>query len=253
MARQSRDPGREFIPPVSKIRLQYAKRGRMRFSSHRDFQRAFERALRRANVQMAYSAGFRPHPKISYANAAPTGAASEAEYIEIGLAAERDPKDLLVALNEAMPEGLDIVDAVEVRTPDLVNRLEASVWQLEFPEVSAESLSEAVDKLLAATEIPVERMTKNGVRRFDARSPIAHAAVRNSVPETDPCAILTVVVTHGTPSVRPDDVLAALRGVADLVPPVPVRVTRLAQGPLDADARTVSDPLAPDRAAADQQ
>ena len=87
MAQQSRDPGREYIAPVAKVRIQYAKRGRLRFSSHRDFQRAFERALRRANVPMAYSAGFRPHPKISYANAAPTGVASEAEYIEIGLAA----------------------------------------------------------------------------------------------------------------------------------------------------------------------
>lgn len=252
MARQSRDPGREFIPPVSKVRLQYAKRGRMRFSSHRDFQRAFERALRRANVAMAYSAGFRPHPKISYANAAPTGAASEAEYIEIGLAEHRDIDDLLTALNAAMPTGLDIVDAVEARTPDLVNRLEASVWQLEFPEMEVQQVQAAVDKLLAATEIPVERMTKNGVRRFDARSPIANAQVSIDAPEGDRCAILTVVVTHGTPSVRPDDVLAALRGVADLVPPVPVRVTRLAQGPLNADAATVSDPLAPDRAAADQ-
>jgi radical SAM-linked protein len=68
------------------LRLRYAKRGRLRFASHRDFQRAFERALRRAGVPMAYSAGFSPHPKISYANAAPTGTASEAEYLEIGLA-----------------------------------------------------------------------------------------------------------------------------------------------------------------------
>ena len=60
-------------PTVQRLRLRYAKRGRLRFSSHRDFQRAFERALRRAEVPMAYSAGFSPHPKVSYANAAPTG------------------------------------------------------------------------------------------------------------------------------------------------------------------------------------
>jgi len=63
---------------VQRIRLRYTKRGRLRFTSHRDFQRAFERALRRAEVPMAYSAGFTPHPKVSYANAAPTGTGSEA-------------------------------------------------------------------------------------------------------------------------------------------------------------------------------
>ena len=73
-------------PPVQRLRVKYAKRGRARFTSHRDFGRAFERALRRAGVPMAYSSGFSPHPRISYANASPTGAASEAEYLEIGLA-----------------------------------------------------------------------------------------------------------------------------------------------------------------------
>ena len=73
-------------PVVQRLRIQYAKRGRLRFTSHRDFARAFERALRRAAVPMAYSAGFSPHPKISYVGAAPTGVASEAEYLEIGLA-----------------------------------------------------------------------------------------------------------------------------------------------------------------------
>ena len=56
----ARDPGREIVPAVQKLRIQHAKRGRLRFTSHRDFQRAFERALRRANIPMAYSAGFSP-------------------------------------------------------------------------------------------------------------------------------------------------------------------------------------------------
>ena len=76
---------------MQRIRLRYTKRGRLRFTSHRDFQRAFERALRRAEVPMAYSAGFTPHPKVSYANAAPTGTGSEAEFLEIALTERRDP------------------------------------------------------------------------------------------------------------------------------------------------------------------
>src|SRR5436309_9026526 len=76
---------------VQRLRIRYAKRGRMRFTSHRDVARALERALRRAALPMAYSAGFSPHPKVSYAGASPTGVASEAEYLEIGLAERCDP------------------------------------------------------------------------------------------------------------------------------------------------------------------
>src|SRR5947208_4302341 len=96
-------------PVVQRLRIRYAKRGRLRFTSHRDFARAFERALRRASIPMAYSAGFSPHPRISYAGAAPTGVASEAEYLEIGLARESDPSALRSALDAALPPCLDIM------------------------------------------------------------------------------------------------------------------------------------------------
>src|ERR1043165_1051656 len=106
-----RQPEANQDPVVQRVRLRYAKRGPMRFTSHRDFARAFERALLRANVPIAYSQGFSPHPKISYASAAPTGAASEAEYLEIGLQAPIDPVDLRDRLDAALSPGLDVLDA----------------------------------------------------------------------------------------------------------------------------------------------
>lgn len=264
-----RPPERYVAPAVQRLRLRYAKRGRLRFSSHRDFQRALERALRRADVPMAYSAGFSPHPKISYANSAPTGVASEAEYVEIAVTAECDPAAVRSALDAALPPGLDVIDVVEARTPDFANRIEASVWRVELPEVSAETAQQAVDAFLAADEVTVERLMKNGRRTFDARGAVILAAVEADLPAGSvaasgagsgstaesaaaptgrpTCAILTLVVRHGTPSVRPDDVISALRRVADLVPPKPPRVTRLAQGPLDEAGTSVVDPLDPDR------
>lgn len=239
-------PVRDVAPVVQRLRLRYAKRGRLRFSSHRDFQRAFERALRRADIPIAFSAGFSPHPKVSYANAAPTGVASEAEYVEIGVRTACDPHAVREALDRAMPPGLDIEEVVEARTSDLVARLEASVWQIELPGVAVDVAARAVDALLAADEVIVERLMKNGIRRFDARAAVI--AVNVGAADGD-CAILTAVVRHVTPSVRPDDVLAALRQVADLVPQVPPRVTRLAQGPLDSRGAGVGDPLAADRSA----
>ena len=245
----ARQPDREVIPVVQKVRVRYAKRGPLKFSSHRDFQRAFERAVRRVGVPMAYSAGFHPHPKISYANAASTGTASEAEYVEIGLAKIVDINDLLNALKGSMPAGLDIEEAVTASTPDFVARLEASVWQLAAPRHSAASLTAYIDNFLKKEEVMVSRMTKNGLRTFEARGAVLNlTTVGDEMTESGlSCAILRLVLRHSTPAVRPDDVLSALTQEADLAFEVAVRVTRLAQGPLNQDGTNVGDPLDPDR------
>jgi radical SAM-linked protein len=233
-------------PTVQKLRIRYAKRGRLRFASHRDLARALERALRRAGVPMAFSAGFSPHPKISYIGAAPTGAASEAEYLEIGLAERRDPEAVRAALDAALPEDVAVVECVEAAegTGSLADRIDTSVWRVELPGVSAAELRPAVEAFLASEVVTVAKRTKNGLKDIDARVAVAAA----SAEEGAGCAILHVVVRQGTPAVRPDDVLAALAAVADLRPPSPPRAVREAQGRLD-DTGTVADPLGPDRAA----
>jgi radical SAM-linked protein len=173
--------------------------------------------------------------------------ASEAEYVEIGVTQACDPEAVRAALDAALPPGLDVVAAVEARTPDFATRLEASIWRIELPGVAQAAARDALAGFLAADQVEVDRMTKNGRRSFDARGAVIAAACEPGGDEGDDCAILTVVVRHGTPSVRPDDVLSALHRVADLVPPKPPRVTRLAQGPLDEAGTSVTDPLAPDR------
>ena len=255
--------------PVQKLRLRYAKRGRLRFTSHRDIARTFERALRRAGVPMAYSQGFSPHPKVSWVGAAPTGVASEAEYVEVQVVERVDPAALRAALDAVLPPGLDVVEVVQAAGGALPERIEASAWQVELPGVSPEQLTDAVAAFLAADSVEVERLTKDGKKVVDVRPAVVSAEVRPPDAEAPgspqvggqssdaghdardlsrPCGILVVVVRQTTPTVRPDDVLSALRVVADLVPPVPAKATRMAQGRLDDEGRLV-DPLAPDRAA----
>jgi radical SAM-linked protein len=239
---------------VQRIRIRYAKRGRLRFTSHRDFARAFERALRRARVPMAYSAGFSPHPKISYVGASPTGLASEAEYLEIGLASRMDPAALLAELDAALPPGLDLLAAVEGGTGHLADLIDASHWVLELPGVPPAEAERAVAEFLAAGPVFVEKLTKNGRREVDCRAAVARLALSPRVsdptrtgaagPESNsPYAILELVVRHVTPVVRPDDVLAGLRSVAGLTPPEPPRATRMAQGLLEPSG-DLTDPLA---------
>ena len=233
-------------PTVQKLRLRYAKRGRLRFASHRDLARTLERALRRAQVPMAFSAGFSPHPKISYLGAAPTGAASEAEYVEIGLSVACDPEAVRAALDAALPDEVAILECVEAGegTGSLADRIDTSVWRVELPGLSLEELRPAVAEFLARDVVTVAKQTKNGLKDIDARASVASA----SAGEEAGCAILHMVVRQLTPAVRPDDVLAALAAVADLRPPLPPRAVREAQGRLD-DTGTVADPLGPDRAA----
>ena len=242
MSRQA--PVRDVAPTVQRLRLRYAKRGPLRFSSHRDFQRALERALRRAEVPVAYSQGFNPRPRVSYANAAATGVASEAEYVEIAVVERLDPEKLRAALDAALPPGLDVLQVVEAVPPDLAERLQASVYSLVLPGVAAAEAESAVAAFLAAESVEVTRMTKNGVRAFDARGPVVRLEVRG-----DPETTLDLVVRHVTPAVRPDDVLKALTAVAGLEPPVAASITRWSQGPLAATdgplAGAVADPFEP--------
>ncbi|WP_121161917.1 TIGR03936 family radical SAM-associated protein [Micromonospora pisi] len=231
--------------------MRYAKRGPLRFTSHRDFARAFERALRRAGVPVAFSQGFTPHPKISYASAAPTGTASEAEYLEVGLQDEVDPTTLRLALDAALSPGLDVIEVVVAQGGSLADRIDASHWRIELPGVEPELARQAVEKFWASSEVLVERLTKQGRRTFDAREAVNRIDVIDQTGAPSevvgvPCAILDLVIRQVTPSVRPDDVLSGLRVVADLEPPVPSRATRLAQGTLTAQGAIV-DPLEADR------
>ncbi len=182
---------------------------------------------------MAFSSGFHPHPRISYVNAAPTGAASEAEYLEIGLAELRDPAQVRDDLNAAMPDGLAIVEVAEAGASSLPELLAASTWQVEWPAART-VLAPAIDALLAAEEVLVQRQAKSGLRSFDVRGAVL------ALQANEAGFVVTVRTTE--PLVRPDDVVAALRQLTAELPETPALFTRLAQGPWDGQA--VTDPLA---------
>ena len=236
---------------MQRLRVRYTKRGRLRFTSHRDFSRAFERAVFRARVPMAYSSGFNPHPRISYAGAAPTGSASEAEYLEIALAEVVDTAAIHVLLDEALPDGLDVlevVDAAELPGGSLADLLTASRWIIDTAALPLEAEA-AVATFLAEESVIVERMTKKGLREFDCRAAVVSLAVVGTAHDGGDGgggggARLDLVLRHAVPAVRPDDVLTGLSRSTTLdVGPAPL-LTRLLQGPLDEADGTVGDPFA---------
>ena len=244
-------------PAVQHLVVRYAKRGKMRFASHRDVARAFERGVRRAGLPIAYSAGFTPHPKISYAGGAPTGVASEAEYLSLALTERQAETQVCQRLDAALPDGIDVIDVVEAgpggsggtttRAATTFAHLEVSEWRVVLPGVKPTAVQRAVADFLALDEAPVERLTDKGVRRLDARAAVLEMNVIEMALRgpADPdsgqhaagtggndCAILRMVVLHTAPAVRPEDVVTALREQAGIVPSSPPMTTRLAQGPL---------------------
>ena len=184
-------------PAVQHLVVRYAKRGKMRFASHRDVARAFERGVRRAGLPIAYSAGFTPHPKISYAGGAPTGVASEAEYLSLGLTDRQDETQVCQRLDAALPDGIDVIDVTEeaprgsggmdprprgfrrvaARAGTSFGHLEASEWRVVLPGVGPAAAQRAVAGFLTLGEAPVERLTDKGVRRLDARAAVVEMNV----------------------------------------------------------------------------
>jgi radical SAM-linked protein len=231
-------------PPVAqRLVIRYARRGRMRFASHRDIARAVERGVRKASLPIAYSAGFSPHPKISYAGGAPTGTASEAEYLEISLTAPCPASDVRDRLDAALPDGIDVIEVLELADATSgigALRLEGSQWRVVLPGVDPGEAARAVQAFLAAESVEVERSSAKGVQRLDTRAAVVALELdRPAAQDADAgCVILRMVVRHLTPAVRPDDILAALGTMAALASSSPPLVTRLAQGPLGLEAIT---------------
>jgi radical SAM-linked protein len=179
--------------------------------------------------------------------------ASEAEYVEIALASPVDVEQVRAALDAVLPDGLDLIEAVAAHTPDFTQRLEASTWRLELSGVDPSTVTAAIDGFLATTECFVQRLTKDGRRQLDARAAVLSARVIEPAERVSPLpgaqrAIMELAIRAVIPTVRPDDVLEALRSVAGLALDVPPRVVRLAQGPLDGFG-AVGDPFADDRVA----
>jgi radical SAM-linked protein len=216
----------------------------MRFASHRDVARAFERGVRRAGLPIAYSAGFTPHPKISYAGGAPTGVASEAEFLSLAFTSQQAAAHVHQRLNAVLPDGIDVIDvtddAVGNGKPGTSLTHEASQWEVVLPGVAPMAAERAVAGFLALGEAPVERRTDKGVRQLDARGAVIDLRVLE-MPQPDgglraartgdeDCAILRMVVLNTAPAVRPDDVLTALRARGGIAPTSPPLTTRLAQG-----------------------
>ncbi len=171
--------------PAPRVRIRFSKHGKVRFTSHRDLARIWERALRRAGVAVAYSEGFSPRPKLSFGLALSTGHESEAEYLDVALRDAPGPEaveQLPALLAPALPAGVE-VQAATVLPPgaaSLQQVVTSCTWYIEIGDVAPDEVAAGVARgtglhRTAADPIPQgphrhRRRAARHPRRVPARS-----------------------------------------------------------------------------------
>jgi radical SAM-linked protein len=193
-----------------RLRLRFSKAGKIRFTSHRDVARMWERALRRSGLPVAYSQGFVPHPLVSFGLALPTGCESRGEYLDVRLGApgpgETPIDGLAAALTPLLPEGIEVQAAALVHEAEGSLQQEVALcdWELEVLGVPGEELRERVHKVLAAPVLTVRRQRKGREIDDDVRPAILALSVTGLQGE-----VRAELATHPR-GVRPADLITAL-------------------------------------------
>lgn len=194
----------------SRYRVRFSKLGKVRFTSHRDVARMWERALRRATIPVAYTEGFSPHPKLSFGLALSTGHESLGEYLDIDLAEPVDVESIPARLDPCLPIGLDVQAAAEIEsgTPSLQQVVTSCTWQIEVVGLGGAELAERVEECLRADSLVVTRERKGHKVTDDLRPAIL------SLELTDGVAVIAELATQPR-GLRPSELVAVLASRSD--------------------------------------
>lgn len=192
--------------------IHYKKKGPIRYISHLDLLRTMERAARRVKLPLAFTEGFNPHPKISFAAPLPVGIEGYDEYMDLELAAPMDPAEVVEKLNTNLPRGLDVIEAklIKRKTPSLMAMVDKAeyVAQARLPAgLSYEKVTSSLAAFLQLPEIPVERKRKKGKTIKDIRPGIL--SLESQLEGTD-LKLKMVLKTGSRENVRPEEVLREL-------------------------------------------
>lgn len=253
---------------MNRLRVCFTKHGKVRFTSHRDVARMWERAIRRTGLPVAYSQGFSPRPRLHFGLALPTGHESSAEYLDIdldlsegdaaaspgvgygtvtlpdSLAAhpELTPERLVPTLSAALPDGVECVAAgfIGPGTPSLQEAVTSCTWRIDArwsssPPPGAARARAVVDTALAAPTLPLERERKGKRTTDDLRPAIVDLALVDADAEH---VVLVAELATQPRAVRPAELLAVVDPLL-----AEHRVERLHQWTTPAGARR-EEPLA---------
>lgn len=199
---------------MPKYRMMYIKKGTARYISHLDLLRAFERAARRAGLPMAFTQGFNPHPKISFAAPLAVGMSGEAEFADFELTVDLPAGDVARALSVNMPQGLGVVEVRKAPDyyPPLMSLVERATYRAEGKlarPVDGDELKRHIENYLSQAEILVDRKKKTGEsKKYDIRPGIFAVAGRI---DNDIIVIEAELKTGSSGNVRFEELLSSFQ------------------------------------------
>ena len=194
------------------VRIRFSKRGKVRFISHRDVARAFERAFRIEQLPLAFTAGFVPRPKVSFGLALSVGHESDAEYLDVELAEPVALEPWPERLSAALPEGIDVTGtaALAERAPALQEAVTAVEYRVGLRDVDPTRVATAVDAALASPTLDVKRKKKGREVVEDVRPALRTAAVVDGIDDGDDGVVVHLEVSTQPRSARPNEIIAAV-------------------------------------------
>ena len=199
------------VTPVQRIRLQFSKGEQLKYISHLDLARTWERAFRRAGLPLAHSQGFNPRPRYQLAAALPVGVTGRSEYVDLWLTEAMEPHELDAWLRPCLPPGLEVlhVEETDLRGPALQAQTRAAEYRAAVRnQEPAEAVSSRVRALLAAPMLLRQRQHKGKLQTYDLR-PLIQTVTVEPGPEGEHVLNMRLQLSPEGAG-RPDEVLEAL-------------------------------------------
>ena len=158
---------------MHRLRVRFKRGPEVKFISHLDIIRLWQRALRRAGIVLAYSEGFNPHPRISLAAPLALSVTSEAELMDVWLAKYISPHSFTNCVNQQLPPGMEIIQVYQIALtlPSLQSQVRYNEYRVEVTaEEGAKYVTEALASLLAKEHLPWQHQRDTGPKNYDLRT-----------------------------------------------------------------------------------
>jgi len=196
---------------MQRLRIKFSRGSEIKFISHLDIIRLWQRAFKRAGIEIAYSTGFTPHPRIALAAPLALGVTSEAELMDIVCIRGVAPHYFVSAVNQQMPPGIKVekVHPIAAELPSLQSQVSQAEYQVGIDTATGpENIGEAIAEMLAKDRIPWQHERDTGLRHYDLRPLIYELKVLDWRPPKGVLGMLLRCDSNG--SGRPEQVTAAL-------------------------------------------
>ena len=209
---------------MQRLRIRFSRGDSLKYISHLDIMRLWHRAFRRAGLEIVYSEGFSPHPRIHIAAPLPLGVTGESELMDVVFKRGYSPHTVLEAVNNQLPPGIEIkqVMPVGLSVPSLQGQISRAHYCVEIPtSASRQEVESAIANLLGLETLSWEHQRQDKTRRYDLRSQIGDIRIEEI--SASNVILYMDLQCDNTGSGKPAEVAKAL----GLPPPSSIHRTRL--------------------------